>query len=370
MEYKKFCDLVISDVNQSRNSKSEMSTAQINFLCSLIEQFSPTKIVEVGVSAGGTSVEIIRHINQIALSCEMYSVDLSEVYYRDPTKQCGYLINEMDLSERKFHSLLTGKILPERLKEIGEEIDFLILDTVHKLPGEILDFLAVLPFLKENAVVVLHDIALHHFGLNNCFATNVLFSVVTADKFLNDMEEVPNIAAFRINEDTKKYILDVFYSLMLPWEYIPDEKQLVVYSNFYSVYYGKEARILWEKACKTAIKSFLTKKTEIQKFWKQILKVKQKFVFIYGAGKTAKFIADILNQFGVQVRGFVISDGQPEQEGYRDIPLYFLSEVSEEYADIFIVMSFISNEVEKILKNRKYEYLPLPFPLLEMMNLI
>lgn len=224
MNYKIFGEVDISDINPNRNSKSEMSTSQITFLCSLIKKFSPQKIVEVGVSAGGTSVEIIRYVNQIALSCEMYSVDLSDVYYRNPTKPCGYLINEIDSSERKFHQLLTGKVLPERFEEIGEGIDFLILDTAHKLPGEVLDFLAVLPLLKENAIVVLHDIALHHFGARNCLATNVLFNSVTADKFLNNAEEFPNIAAFRVNEDTKKYILSVFYSLTLPWEYIPDEK--------------------------------------------------------------------------------------------------------------------------------------------------
>lgn len=366
MNYKIFSEVDISDINTNRNSESEMSTSQITFLCSLIKKFSPKKVVEVGVSAGGTSVEIIRYINQIGLSCEMYSVDLSEVYYRNPTKPCGYLINEIDPSERKFHRLFTGKVLPERLEDIGEEIDFLILDTAHMLPGETLDFLAALPFLKENAVVVLHDIALHHLAdARKCLATDLLFNVVTADKFLNNDEEFPNIAAFRVNEDTKKYILDVFYSLTLPWEYIPDERQLAIYSKIYSDYYGKEAMALWEKVCRISIKSFQKQKNRVQNFWNKIGKVKDSSVFIYGAGRNGKRIANTLNQSGVQIRGFIISDDQPEQNGYKDIPVYFLSKIPEEYEDVFIIMSFISNEVESLLENKGYEYLALPYYFLE-----
>lgn len=46
MNYKIFGEVDISDINPNRNSKSEMSTSQITFLCSLIKKFSPQKIVE------------------------------------------------------------------------------------------------------------------------------------------------------------------------------------------------------------------------------------------------------------------------------------------------------------------------------------
>jgi hypothetical protein len=34
-----------------------------------------------------------------------------------------------------------------------------LIDSAHFKPGEILDFIIVLPFLKEEAVIVIHDIA-------------------------------------------------------------------------------------------------------------------------------------------------------------------------------------------------------------------
>ena len=48
-------------------------------------------------------------------------------------------------------------INPDVIDEIGSDIDFLILDTLHIVPGEILDFLVCLPYLTKDAIVVLHD---------------------------------------------------------------------------------------------------------------------------------------------------------------------------------------------------------------------
>ena len=44
------------------------------------------------------------------------------------------------------------------MENIGKGIDMAFFDTVHFEPGEILDFLMVLPFLKEEAIVIFHDI--------------------------------------------------------------------------------------------------------------------------------------------------------------------------------------------------------------------
>lgn len=266
MDYNKYEVAELYEISGIEDNKSEMSDSQLFFLCGLIKEFQPKKIVEVGVSAGGTTVNIIKCINRLGIKCDMYSVDLLDYYYRDNTKPCGYMIEEINANERSFHRLLTGEILPKRLGEIGNGIDFLILDTVHLLPGEVLDFLAIFPFLKENAVVVLHDIALHHLSDKNCIATNVLFQTVVAEKYLNNNEYFPNIAAFRINEDTKKYIFDVFCCLTLPWDYIPDEEQIETYSKMYSEHYGSDALLLWKQARSVAKKCINRENERIQLF--------------------------------------------------------------------------------------------------------
>lgn len=141
--------------------------------------------------------------------------------------------------------------MPQVIDEIGNEIDFVILDTVHYLPGEILDFLAMLPYLKEGAVVVLHDVADNHYerpGWTNAYCTGVLFSAVTAEKFLNFIPtgcgntffRYPNIAAFKVNEQTRTNIDQVFLSLVINWNYVPQPGEIHLYRAHYQRHYPKE----------------------------------------------------------------------------------------------------------------------------------
>ena len=44
------------------------------------------------------------------------------------------------------------------MENISNNIDMVFIDSAHFEPGEILDFLIVLPFLKEGAIVGFHDI--------------------------------------------------------------------------------------------------------------------------------------------------------------------------------------------------------------------
>ena len=50
-----------------------------------------------------------------------------------------------------------GGITSEFIEKIGGEIDLVFIDTMHITPGEMLDWLQVLPFLKEGAFVVLNN---------------------------------------------------------------------------------------------------------------------------------------------------------------------------------------------------------------------
>ena len=146
------------------------------------------------------------------------------------------------------HKFYLGKYLPQVIDEIGGDIDFVILDTVHFLPGEVLDFPVMLPYLKNGAIVVLHDVIFNQFGKTLGYATTVLFSAICSEeKFLNSMAtdknlpfSYPNIGAFKIDKQTRKHIANVFLSLMVTWNYLPDEKQVEVYREFYKKYYPTE----------------------------------------------------------------------------------------------------------------------------------
>ena len=61
------------------------------------------------------------------------------------------------LSKKKW-TLFKGNIVAKFIENIGKEIELEMFDTSHFEPAEILDFLMILPFLKEEAIVILHDI--------------------------------------------------------------------------------------------------------------------------------------------------------------------------------------------------------------------
>ena len=235
----------------------EMSEFESAFLCGALKKFRPKKILEVGVAGGATTAIILQTLEDAGEPYEMYSIDASEKFYRDPTKLSGFMADfakdnnlftppPSGLSGK--HEFYRGKFLPQVIDEIGGDIDFVILDTMHIMPGEGLDFLAVLPYLKAGAVVVLHDVSLNQFeGFSNAHATTVLFSSVTAEKFLNFVQgdanskfTYPNIAAFQINEQTVKNIENVFLTMVLRWNYLPSQGELQLYLRHYKRHYPPE----------------------------------------------------------------------------------------------------------------------------------
>ncbi len=258
-------------------NEPEMSEFDSAFLCGLIEKYRPQKVLEVGVAAGGTTAIILQKLAKCGLSASMFSCDLNELFYQNikingKEVETGFLAQSFIEKSNVKHVFYRGNYLPAYLDSIGKNIDFVVLDTVHFLPGEILDFLAVLPYLSKNAIVVLHDI---RFNLNNArssdgMATNALFASVVADKILNfgyeksDVSKCPNIGAFIVNEDTRKYILNVFQSLYLPWYYEIDNNQRNIYLGIYKRHYEKELVDVFTDAVEAQNRLISTKSTLVR----------------------------------------------------------------------------------------------------------
>ena len=239
---------------------TEMSRFDGAFLCGMLQRNRPRKIVEVGVASGGTTAIVMQCMRDLDCSFEMYSVELLDYVHCAPEKKAGYIGEKAkELLEIKHHRLFTGKCLPEVVHEIGDGIDFLILDTTHTLPGEVLDFLAAYPFLSPDAVVCMHDIRQNFksTGTQLSIATNALFSAVAAEKYINeDMKRThgyPNIGAFQITGDTGKYITNIASCLMLPWKTTPNEEMIAVYLDAICPQYGPEVE--WILRCAVSLNS-------------------------------------------------------------------------------------------------------------------
>ena len=232
----------------------EMNSLDHGFLCGMIKKVKPKKIVEIGVAEGGTTAVIMETLVMLGLESEVWSVDLSEKLYYDDTKEIGCEFKRLKRlcgGEWGVHHLLLGKTVAGWIDGIGNNIDMVILDTLHKMPSEILDFLSVFPYLAPNATIILHDINLNYsravLGNNeyvisskDSIATKVLLSTVVADKYMVlNQGKFPNIAAFTINECTKKYIEDVFYVLSLTWAYTLEQWIIQEYRSLFCRHYSE-----------------------------------------------------------------------------------------------------------------------------------
>lgn len=335
--------------------KAEMTEDELAFLCGLIKKNRPHKIVEIGVAAGGTTAVILNCIAMLGLETKVFSVDLLKNFYRDQEKEVGYLAQECKaMLDRKLeHILYTGKYAVERLETIGKDIDLLILDTVHSLPGEILDFLAYFPYLKQGSIVVLHDITLNYSGTNPyAYATKLLLDVVVANKIINleINNNRPNIAAFVINEHTCQYMYSVFSALTITWEYLPDNREVSLYREWYAKFYSPACLDLFDWAVQMN-EGILDRRLRVkrEKFLESYQCIRQMFskrVYVYGCGNLGRQFYGMLEKCKLELGGYVISDGQAKQEVGQ--PVFYLSELGFDEGSkmIFVgVSKFLQKEI-------------------------
>lgn len=309
---------------------SEMSTEQQKFLCGLIKEKKPKKILELGVAAGGTSCLIQYTLQLLGQRAEMYSVDLATKFWQDNRKSSGFLLEEM---KGKFslveHYLFTGGTFPEFVDKIGEGIDFLVLDTAHWLPGELLEFLVCLPYLTKDATVVVHDVMLNQFGGDDphtyAYASKLLYATVTAEKYLcfgtdktKQIYPLENIGAFSLNPETFQHIEDCFYALTFNWRYEMSDEVERKYRAILSSHYSSQCMKLYEAAKavnhKSLIYARLRKNYHSQMEFEQVLQKwrqpENRCVLLYGCGAMGQLFLQYGTICNLRVDGFVVSDGQ------------------------------------------------------------
>ena len=177
---------------------------------------------------------------------KLISIDLN-TKWRDKEK-IGYLV------EKKFPELMNkwhlflGDMPHTFLTKLNLKFDFFFLDTAHVSPGEFFNLIEALPFLNENAIVVLHDTILHFayamktnlLSIARMAPTQIyLLSALIGEKIIpqKNTHDFSNIGAICLAENQKKYYLNYFLLIMTIWQYIPSDKQLTGLRKFIEKYY-------------------------------------------------------------------------------------------------------------------------------------
>ena len=357
------------------DGSAEMNEFQHAFVAGLFKKYKPRKILEIGIAAGGTTCFLHECKKKYGYKLEIFSVDKFENYYRVPSKKTGHLLKEMVMCDGyedilEYQHLLIGKSIPFYIEEIGNNVDFLIIDTTHALPGELLDFFVCLPYLKEGAIVVLHDTVCNILENSNSFATKILFDVVKAKKIVNfnvDEEKytgLPNIMAFEITEDTKVNAKDVLSALTLNWQYGLEDDEKLKYAQLISKNYGDSFRNLFFGIATVNIRNLYL--NQISNYFDDSTLIDRWIelkspVLIYGNGMWASKFLTIAKTEDLEISGMIVSDNiDMEKEMNREVPIYKISDIPDNYKDNKIIYALdkkFKTQIERHVKSLGFEFL-------------
>ena len=244
-------DIVTTDMREK--AYWEMSEEEAYFINGIIRKHKPKKCLEIGVGRGGTAILILNAIKDIKDSF-LISLDINNQVVGDKNRDIGYRIKKYfnDLSPN--WQLFTGDMPHKFLDKINSKYDFVYLDTTHTMPGEVLNLIEVMPFLEDNAIIVLHSIFnqfnnalnkdMDKFVVKATPTTTFLMSSIAGHKILIQKEnKFLNIGAVFLEKNQEKHYRDYFLLLMCIWENMLSDEQVFQLKLFIEKYYKEKIYI-------------------------------------------------------------------------------------------------------------------------------
>lgn len=328
-------------------------------LCGLIRANRPSKIVKIGGANSSATAAIMRCIDILKIPCQLYVIDsLPEVF--PYTRDVFSLERELEEYPIEFCHLFQGHTPAVYLEEIGGGIDFLILDSVETIPGNLLDFIVTIPYLTRNAVVALCE-------MRTETNPNILYRVAAGNKAVSQLDMILNvlnavrfagtetISVFQLNADTFRFLPDLFASLRYPWAYIPRLDHLLEYDVAIRSHYGPMCLELYREAVLEAdpYKQMLSTMTQtLLKTFSQVL--------LYGKGLRGNYFLKMAQWIGIPVTGFVVSDGRTSEREYKNLPVYYFSQIPFDREEVFIFRTAAQEEVRQQLEQSNFHWTDLP----------
>ena len=210
----------INDVYQQHyiEGMGSVSISDAEFLCDIIKESQPTKCFEVGVASGMSTQFLLMALARLGPERELVSVDISQQYYFDPTKQVGYIVDlALPQPGCKFNLHTHQWAGDAETYGADEKFDYVFIDAHHGQPWPTIDAMLILPFVKPGTWIIFHDIAL---------INNPKYSTMTGPFFAYDsfpgtkkksQDEKQNIGAIQITENYRDYEDYLLASMANEW---------------------------------------------------------------------------------------------------------------------------------------------------------
>ncbi|GHU50098.1 hypothetical protein AGMMS49975_00450 [Clostridia bacterium] len=342
----------------------EMLDQERRFVNGLILKNKPKNILELGVSQGGGTVVILNAIIDDQ-SAKLTSVYKMKNRWFDPIVPVAadvYQTFHCDLHNKfKLH---TEVDVSEILDELSEIFDFAVIDTSHWHPIETLNFLCVLPYLSDDAIVVFHDISLFYNESyrQRCLATRILISTLASEKilpgdkytkYISETELVNNICAVKITPELRSNIANTFFALSIPWEDYP-AADIANIRKLYTKHYDDKLVKMFDEATKANLAYTISRGQtySIDKLKESLLTLNGNIIF-YGAGTMMSLILELYRVSGLEF-DFPIWDINAESikeiQGHKVYAPDFETQLINCTAVITISNDLISGGVRKKLE--------------------
>jgi predicted O-methyltransferase YrrM len=251
-------DVLKGEIEGTRFLKSEMSYKERAFLNGIIRKANPKTIVEIGLSAGGSTCVILNAIRDMD-SAQLYSFDYNTTWYRDlqlknlTERKTGFLVNQLVPNLTSKWKLYTGGVPCKYFDILPDEgIDICFIDTAHFNPGEHLNILEILPFMKKNSIIIYHDTVYHtkrvSSGTTNCVSINTLNGarIVLRTENTNGLA---NIGAVILDDNIENTLYGLFSNVSLPWSYKISHSDFVEMYKHFSKYYSQDLVQIYAYYC-------------------------------------------------------------------------------------------------------------------------
>jgi len=240
---------LIGEIEGTNYSKCEMSYKDRAFLNGVIRKAKPKTIVEIGLSAGGSTCVILNAIRDME-NTKLYSFDYNTIWYRDlhtgqhNARKTGFLVNLIVPNLVSKWELYTDGVPCKHFNALPKEgVDIAFIDTAHFNPGEHLNILEILPHMKMNGIIIYHDTAYHSIhrpdGITNCISINSL----NGKRILLKSEQtrgLPNIGGIILDENVDNMLFSLFSNLSLPWCYKISDDDFIEMFKYFSRYYSPD----------------------------------------------------------------------------------------------------------------------------------
>lgn len=197
-------------------STGTLTISQAQVLVEAMEAGKATNVVEIGTASGYSTAVFASALQNSGRDWRLDTVDCSEKCYFDETKHVGQCIEELvkDTSRIFIHTPCTSLNIHEIFS--GRSIDFAYIDGSHSSPWAAIDLLALLPNLREDALVAIDDIILpFRKGYSHQNASRDLFRAWKGPKWVDD--RAPNLGLMHLSDKTQA-ASDAVATLLADWD--------------------------------------------------------------------------------------------------------------------------------------------------------